>query len=66
MIGIVVGTYSSVFIAAPTLLFLEMRFGGGDTGQKPRNREVEARGKPKAAGGKARRKAGGKRAPARS
>jgi preprotein translocase SecF subunit len=29
-IGIVVGTYSSVFIAAPTLLFLETRFGGGD------------------------------------
>jgi len=27
-IGIVVGTYSSVFIAAPTLLFLERRFGG--------------------------------------
>jgi preprotein translocase subunit SecF len=28
-IGIVVGTYSSIFIAAPTLLFLENRFGGG-------------------------------------
>jgi preprotein translocase SecF subunit len=27
-IGIVVGTYSSTFIAAPTLLFLENRFGG--------------------------------------
>ena len=28
-IGIVVGTYSSIFIAAPTLLFLEStRFGG--------------------------------------
>jgi hypothetical protein len=27
-IGIVVGTYSSVFIASPTLLFLERRFGG--------------------------------------
>lgn len=26
-IGIVVGTYSSVFVAAPTLLFLESRFG---------------------------------------
>jgi len=26
-IGIVVGTYSSIFIAAPTLLFLETRFG---------------------------------------
>jgi preprotein translocase subunit SecF len=29
-IGIVVGTYSSIFIAAPTLLFLESRFGGGE------------------------------------
>ena len=28
-IGIVVGTYSSVFIAAPTLLFLERHRGGG-------------------------------------
>ena len=28
VIGIVVGTYSSVFIAAPTLLWLENRFGG--------------------------------------
>ena len=27
-IGIVVGTYSSTFIAAPTLLFLERRLGG--------------------------------------
>jgi preprotein translocase subunit SecF len=27
-IGIVVGTYSSVFIASPTLLWLERRFGG--------------------------------------
>jgi preprotein translocase subunit SecF len=29
-IGIVVGTYSSVFIASPTLLFLESRFGSGE------------------------------------
>jgi preprotein translocase SecF subunit len=28
-IGIVVGTYSSIFVAAPILLFLEERFGGG-------------------------------------
>ncbi len=27
-IGVVVGTYSSVFVAAPVLLFLEQRFGG--------------------------------------
>jgi preprotein translocase subunit SecF len=31
-IGIVVGTYSSIFIAAPTLLWLETRFGSaGET-----------------------------------
>src|SRR5262245_27902855 len=29
VIGIVVGTYSSIFVAAPILLFLEQRFGGG-------------------------------------
>ena len=27
-IGIVIGTYSSIYVAAPTLLFLEQRFGG--------------------------------------
>jgi preprotein translocase subunit SecF len=27
-IGIVIGTYSSVYVAAPTLLWLEQRFGG--------------------------------------
>ena len=27
-IGVVVGTYSSIFVAGPTLLFLERRFGG--------------------------------------
>jgi preprotein translocase SecF subunit len=31
-IGIVVGTYSSIFIAAPTLLFLEQRLGGETAG----------------------------------
>jgi ABC-type transport system involved in multi-copper enzyme maturation permease subunit len=30
-IGIVIGTYSSVFIAAPTLLLLERYFGGAPT-----------------------------------
>jgi hypothetical protein len=34
-IGIVVGTYSSIFIAAPTLLFLENRFGGGTSASAP-------------------------------
>jgi preprotein translocase subunit SecF len=61
-IGIVVGTYSSTFIAAPTLLFLETRFGDAEPVQKPRNREDDSRGKPKAAGGKSRNKARGKRA----
>jgi preprotein translocase SecF subunit len=34
-IGIVVGTYSSIFIAAPTLLFLESRFGGTESAAAP-------------------------------
>ena len=34
-IGIVVGTYSSVFIAAPTLLWLERRYGGAEAPQAP-------------------------------
>lgn len=32
-IGIVVGTYSSTFVAAPTLLFLETRLSAGDAGR---------------------------------
>ena len=30
LIGVFVGTYSSIFIASPLLLFLEQRYGGGD------------------------------------
>ncbi len=33
-IGILVGTYSSIYIAAPTLLWLEKRFGVADSGRK--------------------------------
>jgi preprotein translocase SecF subunit len=44
-IGIVVGTYSSTFIAAPTLLYLEQRFGGGGGGDA-----VGAGGKKKKVG----------------
>ena len=28
ILGVLVGTYSSVYIASPTLLLLEQRFGG--------------------------------------
>jgi len=34
LIGVCVGTYSSIFIASPLLLFLEQRYGDG--GEKPR------------------------------
>ena len=39
-IGILVGTYSSTFIAAPTLLYLETHFGGDaeDTSKKAKKR----------------------------
>lgn len=33
-IGIGVGTYSSIYIAAPTLWWLETRFGGQGAGRK--------------------------------
>jgi preprotein translocase subunit SecF len=47
VIGIVVGTYSSIFVAAPILLFLEQRFGGGTQDAKSGKP-----GKPGASGGK--------------
>jgi preprotein translocase subunit SecF len=34
VIGVFVGTYSSTFIAAPALLYLETRFGAGEPGRK--------------------------------
>jgi preprotein translocase subunit SecF len=49
VIGIVVGTYSSVFIAAPTLLFLENRYGGVTSAAGGRERP------PADAGGKGKR-----------
>jgi preprotein translocase subunit SecF len=43
-IGIVVGTYSSIYIAAPTLLWLERRYGAAGQGSgSPRGRERRAR-----------------------
>ena len=42
IIGIIVGTYSSIYIASPTLLLLESRFGGDET--------AEARPRPKTQG----------------
>ncbi|MEN8181367.1 MAG: protein translocase subunit SecF [Myxococcota bacterium] len=45
-IGIVVGTYSSIYIAAPTLLLLENRFGdaagGGAQAQRPKPAKAKA------------------------
>jgi preprotein translocase subunit SecF len=39
-IGILVGTYSSVYIASPSLLWLETRFGAASTGPQAIAREV--------------------------
>jgi len=47
-IGIVVGTYSSVFIAAPTLLWLETRFGDGHGGAERSRPVVKAPPPPSA------------------
>jgi preprotein translocase subunit SecF len=38
-IGILVGTYSSVYIASPSLLWLETRFGGGPSAPRSSGRE---------------------------
>jgi preprotein translocase subunit SecF len=60
-VGVVVGTYSSVFIAAPVLLYLESRFpASGDSGRGAREGGgVPPRAKPgpRQGGGKARDKA---------
>jgi preprotein translocase subunit SecF len=48
VIGIVVGTYSSIFVAAPILLFLEQRFGGGAKDTKSTGKP----GRPGPSGGK--------------
>jgi preprotein translocase subunit SecF len=57
-IGIAVGTYSSTFIAAPTLLYLETRFGAGSGQSGPRHPKESAskgRGAGKSRSGKAAR-----------
>ena len=42
ILGVIVGTYSSIYIAAPVLLMLERRFGGGAAAQVAQ-KEREAR-----------------------
>jgi preprotein translocase subunit SecF len=42
-IGIVVGTYSSIYIASPSLLWLETRFGAGSSGPRAVPREATKR-----------------------
>src|SRR4030095_13799812 len=54
---IVVGTYSSIFVAAPILLYLEQRFGGGA-------QDVKSSGKPGPGGGKKLRARAGAAEPA--
>jgi preprotein translocase subunit SecF len=52
VIGIVVGTYSSIFVAAPILLFLEQRFGGVSGSARPKESGEGKAGKAGATGGK--------------
>jgi preprotein translocase subunit SecF len=52
-IGIVVGTYSSIYIAAPVLLFLEDWFG--EEGQKPGRKAAPPQRAPGSRGGKSRK-----------
>jgi len=59
-LGIAVGTYSSIYIAAPTLLFLETRYGGGVAGtvrdEKPTRPAPEAQRKSRSGKSKARKR----------
>jgi preprotein translocase SecF subunit len=52
VIGIVVGTYSSIFVAAPILLFLEQRYGGDAAGSGRDSRGAKTSGKQGPGGGK--------------
>lgn len=45
IIGVIVGTYSSVYIAAPVLLMLEQRFGGGAAAEVAQQQRKESRRK---------------------
>jgi len=63
-IGIVVGTYSSVYIAAPTLLFLENRLDAGDAAQSSGARGAAAQ--PQSPNRKSRQKSVGKKSRARA
>jgi preprotein translocase subunit SecF len=53
-IGILVGTYSSIYIASPSLLWLETRFGGGSEGARAVARETPRRETPKRSAAKSR------------
>jgi hypothetical protein len=45
-IGILVGTYSSIYIASPSLMWLEMRFGEAPSGAVASGREAPKAPKP--------------------
>ena len=53
-IGVLIGTYSSIFIAAPTLLWLETRYG-----EKEAPGQAKPKAKPEAAEGDRPGKGGG-------
>ena len=42
ILGVMIGTYSSIFIASPALLEIQKRFGTGDSRDKQRGRRVAA------------------------
>jgi len=42
ILGILIGTYSSIFVASPALLEIQDRWGTGDDGKKKRRRPEEA------------------------
>jgi preprotein translocase subunit SecF len=38
ILGVVIGTYSSIFVASPALLEIQKRWGTGEAGEKERAR----------------------------
>ena len=42
ILGIIIGTYSSIFVASPALLEIQERWGTGDDGKKKKKRPKEA------------------------
>lgn len=67
ILGVIVGTYSSIYIAAPVLLMLERRFGRGAAAEvAAKERKARQKSKPDSKGTGSRKQRAGARKKARS